>query len=385
VRANGAAVSVARPEERLRLQVIADFEEEGWPSMDTTAEMLAEGGARMAGVDCQLVRPALWRLSAVGRPPRAFERASGRFVQYPLALAVRAKRGHCFHIADHSYAHLGHLLPASRLGVYCHDTDAFRALAPGAASSLPRRVMARSILAGLRRASVVFHSTEVVREELISSGLLSPERLVHAPYGTAPEFSPHPSDADPAVRARLGGRFVLHVGSCIPRKNTGFLLRLLAHLRRELPGLCLLQVGGTWPAEQRSLLTELGLEGAVLQLRGLPRAELAAMYRQAELVLLPSRAEGFGLPLIEALACGAKVLCSDLPVFREVAAGAAQYAPLDELEAWAQAARALLAAPADPIRAASVRQAAHYSWHAHAERIIGAYRSLLRAELPGRA
>jgi glycosyltransferase involved in cell wall biosynthesis len=377
---------VERPEVGLRLNVIADFLEEGWPSMDISAEMLARAGARMPGVECQLLRPALWRLSPAEQPPRAFERASGRFLQYPLALAFRARRGQCFHIADHSYAHLAALLPARSVGVYCHDTDAFRALAPGAASSEPRRLMARSVLAGLRRAALVFYSTEVVRDQLLSSGLLfSPERLVHAPYGTATEFSPLRGDADAAVRERLGGPFVLHVGSCIPRKNTGFLLHLLGRLRQELPGLRLLQVGGTWPDEQRALLSELGLSAAVLQVRGVPRAELAAMYRQAELVVLPSHAEGFGLPLIEALACGAKVLCSDLPVFREVAADAASYAPLGDLEAWARACRALRALPADAVRAESARRAARYSWPEHARRIITAYRALSGTQLPADA
>jgi glycosyltransferase involved in cell wall biosynthesis len=235
--------------------------------------------------------------------------------------------------------------------------------------------MARCLLDGLRRAALVFYSTEVVREQILEAGLVPSERLVHAPYGTAPEFSPEPDDWDSRVRQRLPGRFLLHVGSCIPRKNTALLLRLLARLRQDLPDLGLLQVGGAWPEAQRALLGELGLTHAVLQLRDVPRAELAAMYRQAEVVLLPSHAEGFGLPLIEALACGAKVLATRLPVFLEVGGTAAHYAASDDLEAWTTASQKLLSLRAHSGQEQCAR-AARYSWEKHAELVVGAYRRL---------
>jgi glycosyltransferase involved in cell wall biosynthesis len=372
----GRPVSVGWPGYRLRLDVVADFREEGWPSMDLTAEMLADAGARLPGVQCQLIRPPLWRTSRGAASPTAMERAAGRFIQYPMRLVLRERHGQYFHIADHSYAHLVHLLPTDRVGVYCHDIDAFRALLPGSFSSPARRVMARCILSGLRRAAVVFHSTEVIRDALVSSGLVPAARLVHAPYGTAPEFTPQPGVEDSVLRARVAAPFVLHVGSCIPRKNTGFLLHLLARLRRARPDLHLIQVGGHWPEDQRRSITELGLDGAVHQLRDVSRLELAALYRNAEAVLLPSRSEGFGLPLLEGLACAAKVVATDLRVFREVGGDAAEYARQDDLEDWAHALVQWASRPPAAHAERCARQAARYSWNEHARRIVLAYTGL---------
>lgn len=371
--------------ERLELDVVADFREEGWRSMELTAEMLSASAARIPGVQCQLIRPPMWRLSRSGRFPSALERATGRFIQYPLRLAHHERRGQYFHIADHSYAHLVHVLPARRVGVYCHDIDAFRVLLPRSFGPYAKRVMARCILAGMRSAALVFYSTEAVKDELLANGLLPAARLVNAPYGTAPEFSPQVSDWDAVVRARVGGRYILHVGTCIPRKNTTFLLHLLCRMREEQPALKLLQVGGTWPDPQRTLLAELGLAHAVLQVRDIPRAELAAMYRQAEVVALPSLSEGFGLPMIEALACGTKVLATDLPVFREVGGAAAEYAPESDLGAWVQALRGISRLGRDSFREPCLRQAARYSWNEHARLIVRAYGSLCEREMSGAA
>jgi glycosyltransferase involved in cell wall biosynthesis len=245
--------------------------------------------------------------------------------------------------------------------------------------------MARYILDGMRRAALVFYSTDVVREELLATGLLPAERLVHAPYGTAPEFTPEQNGQDAGVRARLRGPFLLHVGSCIPRKNTAFLLRLLARLQEQRPELRLLQVGGTWPEDQRALLAQLGLQDAVLQLRDVPRSELAAMYRQAEAVILPSHAEGFGLPVIEALACGTRVVATDLAVFREVGGDAVEYAASGELDVWTQALCRLSSLDSAEVRARCARRAARYSWHEHARRIIEAYRGLDTSAARGNA
>lgn len=392
-RARERRVQPRAPLDPLRLTVVADFREERWPSMDLAADMLVQHASGLPGVTCELLRPKLWPLSAVpaDSPPRAALRAVGRFIQYPIELGLRDKAGQLFHIADHTYAHLAHHFAGARVGVYCHDLDAFRVLLPAAQggparrASGPRRAMARYILSGLRRAAVVFYSTEAVRAELSATGLLPHARLVHAPYGIATEFSALETEEDRAVRARHPRPFLLHVGSCIPRKNTGFLLRVFAEARRALPELELMQIGGEWPPEQRALIAELGVGGALEQRRGISRAELAALYRRAALVLLPSHAEGFGLPLIEALACGAKVIATDLPVLREVGGDAAVYVPGDDLSAWVAELQRLWLTPAEQLSERASRRAALYSWHEHARRIVSVYRDLTSTPAPDRS
>jgi glycosyltransferase involved in cell wall biosynthesis len=364
------------------LALIRDLPEEGWASMDLCADMLLahfpEGPLRAAPV-CSRFRRRFGRVPGVHRLRAAFnaDRLLNRFWDYPRCLRRRVREFDLFHVCDHTYAHLVHSLPPGRAGVYCHDLDAFRCLLEPRLEPRPRwfRALARRILAGLQRAAVVFHSTQAVRRQLEARGLIDPARLVRAPYGAAPEFTPVPGphDGEPAVP----GPFLLHVGSCIPRKRIDVLLDVFARVRRGRDGLRLVQVGGEWTPAQRSQLERLGIAAVVSQLRGLGRAALAGLYRRAALVLQPSEAEGFGLPVIEALACGAPVAASDLEVLREVGGPAVVYCPVADVEAWAEAVAHLLERTGEaPPRAARLEQAARFSWASQAQTIQRAYLGL---------
>jgi glycosyltransferase involved in cell wall biosynthesis len=97
-------------------------------------------------------------------------------------------------------------------------------------------------------------------------------------------------------------------------------------------------------------------------------------------VLVPSEAEGFGLPIIEALACGAPVVASDLPVLREVGADACTYCPVGQVEAWAEALDALLSGRTPPPpRHARLERARRFTWEAHSRTVLDAYLRLLRS------
>ncbi|MEM1417036.1 MAG: glycosyltransferase [Myxococcota bacterium] len=192
--------------------------------------------------------------------------------------------------------------------------------------------------------------------------------------------APRPSTGSRAPRRdRVEGRpYVLHVGSDLPRKRIDVLLRAFAVLRRKRPELCLAQRGARPREAQAALVRELGLEDAIVDLPRLRRDELAAHYRGARAVLLSSDAEGFGLPVIEALACGAPVACTDIPAFREVGGPVVHRAPAGEPEALARAALDALATVDDvEVRAARSAWAARTSWEAHAARIARAYGELL--------
>ncbi len=363
-----------------RLAILRDLAEEGWPSMDLCADMLAgslRGAAaeRLAVVE---VRPPfrrrVQRLPGLGRRRLAFnaDRLLNRHWDYPRRARRLAGAAEWFHVADHSYAHLVHALPPGRAGVYCHDLDTFRCLLEPAAEPRPRwfRALARRTLTGLQQAAVVFHSTCIIRDELVRHGLVDPHRLVHAPLGGAPEFAPGPDDD----RAAAATPYLLHVGSCIPRKRIDVLLDVFAALRTRRPALRLIKVGGEWSAEHRARLARRDLAAHVTHLTGIDRRQLACLYRHAALVLMPSAAEGFGLPVLEALACGAPVLASDLPVLREVGGDAVCYAPVGDVPAWAATALALLGdGDLLPSRERRLARAEQFSWQRHAAVIADAY------------
>lgn len=350
-----------------KLAVLADYPEEGWPSMDLVAEMLMKHLAGSDLVRAERVCPAFTRrLGWAGGAGRNFDRLANRLWDYPRYLRRRVGEFDLFHLCDHSYSQLLHELPGERTGVTCHDLDTFRCLLKPEKERRPRwfRAMARRILAGLRTARVVFYLTEGVREQIDRFGVVDPAKLVRAPVGVAEEFCYRERGA-----AR-DGRYLLHVGSCIPRKRIDVLLPVFAGVRER--GLKLIQVGGEWSAEQREMIARLGIGGDVEQVRGLTRAAVADLYRGAAVVLQTSEAEGFGLPVVEGLACGAAVVTSDIPVLREVGGDAVVYAPVGNVGRWAEVVRDVMngGAPALDVRLA---RAARFTWAEHARVIAETY------------
>ncbi|NOK05019.1 MULTISPECIES: glycosyltransferase family 1 protein [Myxococcus] len=377
-----------------RLALLMDPREEGWPSMDLVGEALLEGlAAHPSEVHVTAVRPdmpaVLRRLPRAGARNAAFnaDRLLTRFGLYPGRALLARGRYDAFHVVDHTYAQLVHALPASRTGVYCHDLDAFRSVLEPQREPRPAwfRAMARAQLAGLERAAIVFHSTQAVRTELLAHGVVPESRLVWAPYGVSPEYRPEPTpgtpDASEAVLTPLGGRpYLLHVGSAIPRKRLDVLFAVFAALRARSPELRVVQQGGALNDSQRAQVEALGIGDALLQPPRQERATLAGLYRRAAAVLVTSEAEGFGLPVIEALACGAPVVASDLPVLREVGAEACTYCPVGDVPAWVESVAALLAGhDAQPSRETRLTRASRFTWAAHARTVLDAYLRLLGA------
>lgn len=379
-----------------RLALLMDPREEGWPSMDLVGEALLEGlSAHPAEVSALSVRPAMpsvvRRLPRLGTRNAAFnaDRLLTRFGLYPGRTLLARNRYDAFHVVDHTYAQLVHALPAGRTGVFCHDLDAFRSVLEPEREPRPAwfRLMARAQLAGLERAALVFHSTQAVRSELLARGVVDASRLVWAPYGVSPEYRPEPMPGDRSeeLLAPLGGRpYLLHVGSAIPRKRLDVLFAVFAALRARHPDLRLVQQGGALSATQRAQVEALGIGDALLQPPRQERPTLAGLYRRARAVLVTSDAEGFGLPVIEALACGAPVVASDLPVLREVGADTCAYCPVGEVPAWVDTVDALLSGRHSPApQEARLARAARFTWAAHARTVLDAYLRLLGADARG--
>jgi glycosyltransferase involved in cell wall biosynthesis len=125
------------------------------------------------------------------------------------------------------------------------------------------------------------------------------------------------------------------------------------------------------------------VESAVVELGSLSRQVLAAAYRWARLLVHTAEAEGFGLPLIEAMACGCQVIASDLPVLREVGGAAATYRAVGDIEGWRDAiVDALQERHFD--REQAFANAARFSWSENAARTARVYQQVLSGNPNGR-
>jgi glycosyltransferase involved in cell wall biosynthesis len=362
--------------------------------MDLVAEMLA--GELRQRHSCEFevasLRPPFKRrfsrVPIVGErnSARMLDRVTNRMCDYSRWLRNRAGEFDIFHIADHSYSQLVHELPADRTGVFCHDLDTFRCLIEPERDPRSRwfKAMARRILQGMQRARVVFHTTETIRAQILKHGLIDPARLVHAPYGISPEFTTEASNVElpPEAACAVANGFLLHVGSCIPRKRIDVLLDVFAEIAQSDRQIHLIQVGGEWTDVQRKQIQDHGIVDRVTQLGRQDRTVVAELYRRSRMVLMPSEAEGFGLPVAEALACGTVVIASDIPVLREVGGEAGIYCAVGNVDAWSGRIRNLISgttrlssSKSEVPQPLDVRlaRAARYSWVAHADIIARTY------------
>ena len=244
---------------------------------------------------------------------------------------------------------------------------------PWAMREETRADLERRLARTLARARAVITPSETVRTELVEHAGAAPA-AVHA-ISDAGRLDAAPPGELPAG---VPPRFVLHVGTIEPRKNLATLLAAWPRLRARMPDappLVLCGKLGWRPESMEDALARAAAEGWLVWLGYAPDETLRTLYARAAVVVCPSLYEGFGLPLVEAMAAGAPLVCSDIPVFREVAADAALYVPADDDRAWARTVADVLSDP-DRARDVAARGAARvrvFSWRKTAERTLAVW------------
>jgi glycosyltransferase involved in cell wall biosynthesis len=216
-----------------------------------------------------------------------------------------------------------------------------------------RRVVPRAV----RRAARVLTVSERTKRDLVELYDVPPERIVVTPNGVDPAFSP----------GQQGARdYVLSVGAIQPRKN-----QLAALDAAVAVGMPLVVVG---PEKDAALAAELRRRGARVE-GYVDTARLVDLYRGAACLVQSSRYEGFGLPVVEAMASGTPVVAVADPALREVAGEAAVFADDGDL---ASGIRTALA-ERDRLVAAGLERARAFTWRATAERTLAVYQEVLGA------
>lgn len=185
----------------------------------------------------------------------------------------------------------------------------------------------------LNRADAVVTVSETSREQIVAHRLTKREVRV-VPNAASSAAVP---DTEALARLATRGKDLLYMGSFLPYKNVETLLRAAA----RLPEYTLHVLSRISPAREAQLHASAGTADNVVFHRGVTEAEYQDLLSSCAALLTASRAEGYGLPLIEAFAAGAPVVCSDTPIFREVAGDAAGYAPADDDAAFAARVREL--------------------------------------------
>ncbi len=251
---------------------------------------------------------------------------------------------------------------------------------PGTLTPRGVRWHRRAVELAARHADRIVVPTHAVATELAAAvPALRADRLAVIGEGVSAALAAQPADADErAARLGLPPAYLLSLATLEPRKGLDVLLAALA--APKAPDLPLLLVGqpGWGGVDPLAEAARLGLPaGRVRPLGRLPDPDLAVVLHRAAALAVPSRAEGFGLPVLEAMAAGVPVVTSDAPALVEVGGGAAAVVPRDDPDALAEA-LALAADPAerDHLAAAGRTRATHYSWSAAARELWTLYSDL---------
>jgi glycosyltransferase involved in cell wall biosynthesis len=239
----------------------------------------------------------------------------------------------------------------------------------------------------LARADAIICVSESTRRDALRFYKLNPDKLTVIPEGVEPHFQPI-TDLERLAGVRhtytLPERFILSVSTIEPRKNLATLLEAYAALRARHPEVGLVIAGGKGWLYQAFFesLHALGLEPCVTITGYVPEADLPALLSAAEAFAYPSVFEGFGLPPLEAMACGAPVIASNASSLPEVVGDAGLLLPPHDTPAWVKALERVIsdASLRADLRARGLARARQFTWEGAARKTLQVYDQVNNSE-----
>lgn len=382
-----------------RILLVPDLPLENWPSMDRYASRILKYlrtehddlAVRIAGPISELTADAS---AAHGRThpemargktwlTREARRYACRYFTYPRK--VRRMSSDLVHILDHSYAHILHGMQGRPAVVSVHDLMPVMTVGFDTSSFTAniRNHFLWRVLKGIKAADAWIVFTERVKSEL--SHWLGRDDGIHViPHGVDEVFF-EPDNPEVRQRTREKWRLpadafvVLHVGSSDERKNLPVVIKAVAKLRASGFGAWLLQVGAKLTGEQVKTLKRAGLDQCSVFLGSMPERELHHAYRAADVLCFPSSYEGFGLPVLEAMAAGVPVVSSGAGGLRDVHGDTGIIVPSENPDLFSVELERIALNPAlrKELSEKGVARASQFTWSRAAARTADVYRSLI--------
>jgi glycosyltransferase involved in cell wall biosynthesis len=324
-------------------------------------------------------RPQALR-AAITLPPRfevvrVWPAASALRIPFGMPIALASWRSNLLHV---TYIAPGR--PGCPTVVTVHDLSYLAH--PEWLSWRVRFTLNQLVPRSVRAAARVIAISEFTKQDLIQRYGLSPEKIVVVPLAAGANFTPQPDAAAQPLPAGMREPFILAVGNLEPRKNLATLIQAFAELVRQQKFAGQLVIAGkaTYRGEEAAgAVARLGLEGRVIFTGFVDDATLRVLYNRATLFAYPSLYEGFGLPLLEAMACGCPVVASNATAIPQTAGDAAILVDPTSVAALTAAMARIVADPelARRMSAQGKAQAARFSWTRTAELTRAVYEEAL--------
>jgi len=267
--------------------------------------------------------------------------------------------------------------------VTMHDAISAMFIEP---SSIKARIVTNALsFISLQRSRAVLVPSQSAKSDVAKLFKVNPAKIFVTPYGVSPHFKPMQKELSKQLLAsRLGinGRFILTVNFFRPRKNAHILVKAFRKLLREkAPVDWLVMVGASTEYMKQTLLRIAGEAAEKIVFTGyVPDELLPIIYSAADVFAFPSRYEGFGLPVIEAMACGTPVVAGDAPAINEFASNGAILVDPNDSDALANAILSLLIDKelAENLIKMGLRIASEYTWERTARMTMQVYELALR-------
>ena len=299
-----------------------------------------------------------------------------QYVRYQRFAPLHA--GDVNHIVDHGYGHLTRSLPPGRTIVTFHDAVITKV--PGA--SWRSRASFRHSLRALHKAAAVICGSHAARRDLDELVDIPEDRIHVIPLGIDEGFRPAPDRAQVRRRLGLSGDVVLMVGHTQPYMNVDRMLRAFGTLvSQHGSDARLVKIGLPFAPEQMRLISQLELGDRVQIVGRVAYADVPAYYQAADVLLYAPLLAGFGLPPLEAMACGTPVVASDRGSIPEIVGDAALCVDAEDEVAMAAAMADVLTSPLKRRRLidAGFERAGRFEWTEVSRRLVELYRAVARA------
>ncbi len=264
--------------------------------------------------------------------------------------------------------------------VTIHDLALFRW--PEQVTARRFHYLSRAIRSAVRSADRVLAVSEATKSDIVELLDVDPEKISVTPLGVDGRFTPPGGEQLAEFRENSGNSqpYLLSVGTLEPRKNLPRLLEAFAELKNEIPHrLVLVGPEGWRTGAMQEALIRLDLGDRVHFTGFVPDEQLPLWYAGSDAVVVPSIYEGFGLPVVEAMACGAVVVTSNVSSLPEVAGGAAVLVDPGSSESIAEGIRRVISDSSlqSDLRAKGLLRAREFTWQRTAEATVAAYRQVL--------